>query len=267
MINAVYPVLGRQTELPLYLSGIGICEPEYHVAREEGLVSHQFLMTAGGEGELFVGGKRFILKEGSVFYLAPRVPHEYKPTGDSWSTHWLVFRGAYADELMKNMGFDKYLTKEEAPLERLLSLFALIMRAAGDPVLGGEKSSVLLYEFLIEARSIMLLGSNSKSTAADKGISYINEHYNEDMTLDELALAAGVSVQHFCRVFKAVTGMRPVEYISNKRISEAKLLLVSSDKKISEIASLAGFRDQNYFGILFRRLTGLTPTQYRRQRR
>ena len=256
MINAVYPVLGRQTELPLYLSGIGICEPEYRVLREEGLVSHQFLFTKGGEGELNVYGKRFILKENSIFFL-----NKYLKIAEE-----VIDKGPYKADWTS---FSDYEVSSDISLERLSSLFELIMRAAKDPVSGGEKASVLLYEFVVEARGIMLLraGMSHKNDIADKAISYINEKYMNDIPLEELALTSGVCVQHFCRVFRAVTGMRPVEYISNKRISEAKLLLVSTDKKISEIASLVGFNDQNYFGIIFRRCTGLTPTQYRRQRR
>ena len=48
----IYPILGKQKCLPFYLSGIGIAEPEYHVKREDGLVSHQFLYTRSGRGNL-----------------------------------------------------------------------------------------------------------------------------------------------------------------------------------------------------------------------
>ena len=267
MINAFYPVLGRQTELPLYLSGIGVCEPEYTVRRDEGLVSHQFLITASGEGELLVRGERFILKENSIFYLAPAVPHEYRPINGDWHTRWVVFRGKHAGELMRTMGFGDVNVINNAQTDRLNSLFDLIMHAAPDPVSGGEKSSVLLYEFIVAARGIMLLeGSSHKNAITDKAVCLINERYMTDITLEELAGAAGVSVQHFCRVFRSVTGMRPVEYILSKRVSEAKLLLVSTDMKIGEIALRVGFSEQNYFGIIFRRYTGLTPTDYRRQR-
>ena len=267
MINAVYPVLGRQTELPFYISGIGISDPEYNVLRDEGLVSHQFLITAGGEGVLFVGDERFILKENSCFYLAPGVPHRYRPVGDSWVTHWLVFRGRLADELMSNMGFGPFEVETEQSTDRLSSLFELIMHSVKEPIYGGEKSSVLLYEFIAEARRIMLFGVSEgrNKEIADKAIRYINDNFMRDIPLEEIAKISGVSEQHFCRVFKTVTGMRPVEYILNKRISEAKLLLVSTDMKISEIAASVGFNDQNYFGIIFRRSTGLTPTAYRRQ--
>ena len=51
----IYPILGKQKCLPFYLSGIGIAEPEYHVIREEGLVSHQLHYTQSGRGNLVVG--------------------------------------------------------------------------------------------------------------------------------------------------------------------------------------------------------------------
>ena len=107
MLKAVYPVLGMQTALPFYVSGIGICEPEYRVSRPQGLVSHQFLITSSGSGMLIVGEREYILKEGSIFYLPPELPHEYMQYSGQWNTKWLVFRGEHADDLMKRMGFDR----------------------------------------------------------------------------------------------------------------------------------------------------------------
>ena len=75
----IYPILGKQKCLPFYLSGIGIAEPEYHVIREEGLVSHQLHYTQSGRGNLVVGGATYPLEPGSMFYMAPGIPHEYYP--------------------------------------------------------------------------------------------------------------------------------------------------------------------------------------------
>ena len=73
MTKVIYPVIGRQTSLPFYLTGIGISDPEYHVTRDKGLVSHQLLFTSGGEGRLIVGGEEFVQTKGSAFYLPPSV--------------------------------------------------------------------------------------------------------------------------------------------------------------------------------------------------
>ena len=61
----IYPILGKQKCLPFYLSGIGIAEPEYHVIREEGLVSHQLHYTQSGRGNLVVGGTDICLVDGN----------------------------------------------------------------------------------------------------------------------------------------------------------------------------------------------------------
>ena len=108
MTQAVYPVIGRQDRLPFYLTGIGISDPEYRVAREKGLVSHQFLFTSSGAGVLTVDDKKYILRAGSVFYIAPAKPHEYHPLAGEWVTNWLVFRGQHAGELMAAMGFQGF---------------------------------------------------------------------------------------------------------------------------------------------------------------
>ena len=268
MLKTVYPVLGKQTVLPFYVSGIGICEPEYNVSRPQGLVSHQFLITASGCGKLIVGDCEYILGEGSVFYLPPALPHEYMPYNREWNTKWLVFRGEYADDMMKRMGFDGCVVCDVPVNDRMTNLFSQILSCANEPVSGGERSSPLLYEFIMLAREHMLTGpsDDSKNLITDRAISYIDKHYSEDITLDELAALSGVSAQYFCRVFRTATGMRPVEYINNKRVSEAKQLLVSGNMMISDIALKVGFRDNNYFGIVFRRATGISPREFRLRR-
>lgn len=268
MLKAVYPVLGKQTVLPFYVSGIGICEPEYYVSRPQGLVSHQFLITASGCGRLKVNDSEYILKEGSIFYLPPALPHEYMPHSAEWNTRWLVFRGGHADDMMKRMGFDGCVVCDAPVSDRMTNLFSQIMSCAKEPVNGGERSSPLLYEFIMLAREHMLTGPSDdiKNMMTERAISYIDKHYSEDIALDELAELSGVSAQYFCRVFHGCTGMRPVEYINNKRVSEAKLLLVSGNMKISDIALKVGFRDNNYFGIVFRRATGISPREFRQRR-
>lgn len=58
MTKVIYPVIGRQTSLPFYLTGIGISDPEYHVTRDKGLVSHQLLFYLRGRGQTNCRGRR-----------------------------------------------------------------------------------------------------------------------------------------------------------------------------------------------------------------
>lgn len=267
MLDAIYPVIGSQSKLPFYLTGIGIAEPEYHVKREEGLISHQFLYTKSGRGKLVVGGHSYQQKEGSLFYLSPGVPHEYYPLEDNWTTCWMVFRGAQLSSFMKELGFLPWMVQEETDLRVPQRLFHMMLVAAGDPVDGAERCSVLVYEYIFAMRKLFVSEAGSGIAAGsviEKAIRYIDMNYQEDITLQQMASLSNVSLQHFCRVFKAQIGMRPMEYIARRRISEAKHLLCNTDKSISEIGALTGYSDPTYFGMVFKKYEGLSPSQFRK---
>lgn len=269
MTRAIYPVIGRQDRLPFYLTGIGISDPEYFVTREKGLVSHQFLFTSSGEGVLTVDGKEYILKAGSVFYIAPAKPHAYHPLAGEWVTNWLVFRGQHAGELMEAMGFDGFAYSESFDEDKCGRIFSRIFPAAADPVSGGESSSALLYEYILAMGSSMFSQgreSTHGNEISSRAVRYIDSNYMEDITAETLAALSGVSVQHFCRVFRAQTSMRPMEYLARRRISEAKSLLVNTNDEIGEIGRAVGYGDRNYFSIVFRRAEGISPREYRRSR-
>lgn len=268
MYCSIYPVIGRQTELPFYVSGIGISEPEYHIVRENGLASHQFLFVGEGSGTFAIDGKSYPLNKGSILYAAKGVPHEYYPNGEVFTTCWVVFRGEHLSELMKTLGFGEYGIAENAANETVRSLFNMLLSAAKEPNYGTEKCSKILYEYILEMRKILcekICGDSSADRITERAIVYINENFSRDITLEELAGMSGVSMQHFCRLFKAKFGLRPMEYIALKRIGHAKSLLESTDESIAHIGELSGYSDPTYFGIVFRRHEGISPSRYRAQ--
>ena len=69
MLSAIYPVPASEVRLPFYLLGIGRTSPEFHVKRDKGLTSHQFLYTAKGCGILEVGNRKYKLEKNSFMYL------------------------------------------------------------------------------------------------------------------------------------------------------------------------------------------------------
>ncbi len=267
MFRSIYPVIGSSAELPFYLSGVGIAEPEYHCIRDNGLVSHQFLFTVSGEGVLTVNGQTFAQRPGGIFYLPPGLPHEYCPAEDEWTTHWLVFRGDNAAPIMEKLGFTGFLERADADLTECVGIFERLLAAAGDPLGGGERCSLLIYEFILAARSAMTERGDDLRTAGRlirEAVKYMDSRYMEDIPLEKLADMSGVSLQHFCRVFKNRMGMRPMEYLARRRIAEAKNLLCGTGMTIREISEAVGYTDQTYFGIVFRKYEGITPTEYRR---
>lgn len=97
-----------------------------------------------------------------------------------------------------------------------------------------------------------------------KAISHMETNFTEEISVDELALIAHMSPRNFHRVFIDATGKTPAAYLIGLRIAEAALQLKSTDKSITEIAFDCGFSDSNYFSRAFRKITGNSPSTYRK---
>lgn len=268
MLDAIYPVIGKQRSFPFYLSGVGISSPENHIVRTNGLNSHQILFTLEGEGQLYIDNQSLRIKEGCVFYVMPGVAHEYYPIDGKWTTAWVVFRGEYLTELMQNLEFPSYLCKKVSNIQTIKQMFHNIYASAGTPVRGDETCSLLLYEYIMTVRRSLLLETdvNHSGSVIDAGLLYMNENYNKDITLEELSKLCHISPQHFCRVFRLETGMRPMEYLTQKRMLEAKVLLCNTNQSIAEIGKQTGYQDPTYFGMVFKKSEGISPSQYRKSK-
>lgn len=95
---------------------------------------------------------------------------------------------------------------------------------------------------------------------------WIAEHVSEDFDLAHLAAQAGLSKFHFQRLFKSAVGVSPSRYHINLRMSLARQLLRETKRSIVDVALEVGYSDPSHFAQLFRRETGLSPSDYRRQR-
>lgn len=94
-------------------------------------------------------------------------------------------------------------------------------------------------------------------------IHYIKEHVNQPLQANDIAAHVNLSTSHFLKRFKAETGLGLSEFITNTKIEEACLLLSYTDKSLTEISNYLYFSSQSYFQNVFKRVTGMTPGQYR----
>lgn len=97
-------------------------------------------------------------------------------------------------------------------------------------------------------------------------LAFIQAHFREKLTLDQIAGAANISRNTCLACFRHVLGLSPMEFLTNHRLEHAFHLLLTSDWTVVEIAAYCGFGDASYFSKIFRKKTGLSPTQYRLQR-
>ena len=93
---------------------------------------------------------------------------------------------------------------------------------------------------------------------------HIAEHYGEDLSLSSVAASAGLNPCYFSTIFKRYTRMGFAEYLNSVRIQAAKKLLAETDMKVYQVAEACGYHDSYYFSRIFRKVTALTPGDYRR---
>lgn len=119
----------------------------------------------------------------------------------------------------------------------------------------------------------LLRQSNPETEAPDErarlqnSIRYIGDHYDQTITVDELAADIGLTRASYTRQFKKITGKLPLDYVNTVRLERSKQLLQLTDDRIHEIAQNVGFSSEYYFGRRFKQYAGISPGLYRRHHR
>lgn len=98
-----------------------------------------------------------------------------------------------------------------------------------------------------------------------KAIDFIVSSYSNPITLDDIASSINLSSSECCKLFKKTMNTSPITYLTMHRINMARALLQNNDLSITEVALQCGFSSSNYFTIIFKKLTGMTPKNYQSQ--
>ena len=123
---------------------------------------------------------------------------------------------------------------------------------------------VSYYSELNAAREAFLLQQSNLRRLAPL-FDHVEQHYNEPIRVIDAARLCAMSDCYFMHLFKELTGQSFVAYLNCFRVARAQHLLVTTEKPLVEISLESGFCNQSYFGVIFRRLTGMTPLKYRLQ--
>ncbi len=190
--------------------------------------------------------------------------------------------GSFIDQLLKSIGeetasmslFCRYLamTIYFAAEEYLASIgcrmdnfWSLELRTN---INSASPEEAFKYARQILTQAIELRDSESKKQQRDllrKALDFINEHYAEEtISLDTVARKVNISPNYFSAMFSQEIGQTFVEHLTNRRIDEAKRMLRQTDMRSSEIAFAVGYKDPHYFSFVFKKVSGRTPSEYRK---
>jgi len=267
--QSIYPNNPQVRQLPLYLVGIGGSEYQGHVNRPEGYYWNQLLYSVKGQGCLKTETNTVTLSEGWFFFLPNGVPHEYYPLTETWEVRWVVFDGYAWPQITKELGLTRPICIKPDDCSGLEKIYnKMFVAQKTDKVFGDHTCSGLIYDYLLEfyrqVTNKSTAGGTDKSELLMPVLNYIDDHFHEDFSMTVLAELAGVSSQHLCRIFKETMHMRPTEYLTYRRLGEAKNLLRHTDTPIAEIGIKCGFPDAGYFSTVFKRYEGMSPAEFRK---
>ena len=184
----------------------------------------------------------------------------------------------YAEWLLQNQGRD--LTGAAMQLTELLLVTAKKIEQQGgmDPLTQGDVRKIynsssgeeIQSEFIrlavLITQAVVIQDDRESDNIIQKARTYIDQNYARDLSLDDVAREVGISPYYFSKLFKEQTGQNFIDYLTGLRIETAKHLLEDPAMSVKEICIRSGYSNQNYFSRIFKKSTGMTPTEYRENR-
>lgn len=255
-----------------------------HVNKDVPLThSHQYneiYFLQSGKCNVYIDNETYCLEDGSVLFIPAFKEHTFiypftqdiKRTVLYISTEQLnwYFNKDFKDEI-NNLFINKHLQLSRKSFSNLSNIFEKIQF---------EKYSLdNMSELLTKAYFFELIiylircqrythNINQKTNLSNiticEIVNFIENNYSRQLTLPEIAAQFGISESSLTKKIKIFTNMTFKEYLTKTRIEEAKSLLISSEKSITEIAYECGYNNSNFFGDVFKKAVGMSPSSYRK---
>lgn len=265
-----YPELPEASFFPyrIDMGGYYICGNSYYTYRDSFIYSI-ILFTKAGCGEIIYRDSHILLPPGHMVLLDGKYAHRYAAWGEEkWELMWIH----YTDK--SPCSFSDFLYGKGIFLQRVaekdfLDFFERIRaNARHSSALDAMRTSQSLSDFLCEWAQTNYTETfptiRSKDQIVNKVQSYMQKHYETEITLDYLAKECAVSKFYIIRLFRDLLGMTPHQYLLNVRIGQAKLFLMSTAETVSDIGEKVGFSNCSSFIAAFKKITGTTPMNFRK---
>jgi AraC-like DNA-binding protein len=256
----------------LYVSDIGYFPRARHHYRErkEGCESHIFIYCSDGEGWIEWDGRLSIVRERQLAVIPAGMPHRYGASAETpWSIYWFHLQGEQVLDYIRLYNLDSGLLP--LPVGTYAEMVEGFDKCYG---LLSDKPYSLPVQVLVSRTIGQLLGtigmraggSNSdrkREQDLERAVRYMNERLTGSVKLSDVASHTGLSKQHLIYLFNQETGMPPIEYFLRLKMQKAGQLLSLTGMTVKEIAAYVGNSDPYYFSRLFKKIMGMSPTEYR----
>lgn len=256
----------------IYLQEAGeLCANRAHMSQRDYLRSYLVIVVMDGAGKVSYKGKQYTVHAGDCIFLDCTNEYSHTPLGERWLFKWAHFTGSNVREIYDNYvhngGKPCFHTKNYQMLADILTeLYNLAQDDSG-------LNDMLLYQKLVSLLVLLTQESREQEEGIgfERGIrdmlsikQYLDQNYQEKISLDMLADKFYVNKFYMTRIFKKQYGISIVNYLTQVRITHAKRMLRFTDMPIETISQECGMSDANYFSRVFRKVEGTSPGEFRK---
>ena len=261
----------------LYPLGIGYYRQAsgHHMERD----SHDdnlLIYCLDGEGELEIEGQKQRVRPGDILLIPRGIQHAYKARpSNPWTIYWTHFHGHHAPD------FIQHIAARKTGQNQLVIPIGIHSRLASDfeALLEARESTYNINAYICAANQlrqilshIALLKPLARHKQSGDGLdiervhSLMQARIHEQLDLDTLAETVNLSKYHFVKKYKEITATTPINHFIQLKIERACHLLDTTNNHVNEIAFSVGYEDAYYFSRIFKKLMGVSPSQYRKMR-
>ncbi len=243
-----------------------------HQSARRGLASFLFFVVESGQGRLTYGGTVYPLAAGDCVFIDCREPYAHETSAELWHLRWVHFAGPCMDSIYAKYaargGMPAFHTEWADAYAQILMDIERVAQSSSyvrDMELQARLSEllVLLMQDAWQGEAERHPSPKKQEMAAVK--EYLDRHYREALTLDELAGQFFINKYYLAKLFRAAYGLTIHEYLVRTRITEAKRLLRYSDLSMEQISGTVGLGSANYLARTFRQVEGMSPREYRKK--
>ena len=264
-------------DCPLLITSVGnyknydpemIIKTAYYWGRKD----YQLLYVLEGSLHFKIKGEEIKAPKGTAILFRPGEPQVYDNYGhEGTETFWIIFTGNDVENLLNEYGMPNKPVSfiNAGSTTDYPNIFNEMIVELQLKRPNFEKIAILLLKkILIEINRHSIDKTYYQNEIVNqiiKSSHFFNENYNTKISIDDEAAKLHMSPCWFIKNFKQIIGMTPMQYIVSKRLSMAKNLLISSNLPLSEISEMIGYDNPLYFSRLFKKHSGITPSDYRKQ--
>ena len=261
--------------VPLTINSCGVYQvfsgPTVITERPHGRNDYQLLYINSGKAIFVFNGKEQIVEAGSIVLFQPKQPQlYYYDSAHKPIVYWIHFSGREADQILNHYNLfskDKNIF-HIGICQNLPSLFKQIITEL--QLLKEMYEEMIVYKFqeilLHINRSLMNISvkNDNISELISQAKIYFNENYNQNINVNNYANSINMTPCWFIKKFKEATGVTPIQYLLNIRLTTAKELLRSKKYNVSEVATAVGYENILYFSRIFTKHIGISPSKYKK---